>query len=83
MIESLLAAGADVDAYAHTEDASPDQSTPLAVAVREGQVAAIEALLAAGADPNAPDADGRSPLDRAAAAGHTKAAEMLRRAGRR
>lgn len=187
MIESLLAAGADVNAYAYTEEASLDQSTPLAMAAREGQVAAIEALLAAGAntrkgtisdtephywaplhwavygghvvavktllaaeenavnatsytghvplcyaagngseeiirmlldagastdypcgdgeplheaawaghvaavelllaagaDPDAPDADGHSPLDRATAAGHTMAAETLRRASRR
>ena len=50
MIEALLAAGTDVDAYAYAEDDTLDRSTPLAMAARYGQVAAIEALLAAGAD---------------------------------
>ncbi|KAH8073762.1 hypothetical protein JL720_10833 [Aureococcus anophagefferens] len=43
-------------------DASFNDSTPLHVAVGEGELDCARALLAAGADPNARDCEGRTPL---------------------
>ncbi len=51
--------------------------TPLMMAAGAGSVAAVERLLAAGADPNAADRDGESAYDRAAARGHALACEAL------
>ena len=51
-----------------------DAPTPLFAAAAEGEVGAIEALLAAGADPQATDADGDTPLTIAAFNGAPDAA---------
>lgn len=48
-----------------------------------GQHAAVEAILAAGADPSAADNDGWTPLHSAAMAGHTDLGARLVRAGAR
>ena len=57
MIELLVAAGADAAA------AGPDGETPLMVAARTGVPAALEALLAAGAELDARDREfGQTPL---------------------
>ena len=80
-IEALLAAGMPVDAvYGEGLPHAYREVTPLHVAAENGHVAAIEALLAAGARVYHPRFDD-TPLDRAVSAGHTKAAEILRRAG--
>lgn len=56
--------------------------TPLHVACAEGAPAAVRALLAAGAAPGAVSADGRTPLEVAAAIGRAEAvAEVLEGAG--
>jgi ankyrin repeat protein len=51
-----------------------DAPTPLFAAAAEGEVGAIEALLAGGADPRATDADGDTPLTIAAFNGAPDAA---------
>jgi hypothetical protein len=55
----------------------------LMVATLHGQSGAVEALLASGADPNAADAQGVTPLQAAMAANQPAIAEQLRRAGAR
>ena len=78
VIERLLDAGAALDAptaptpaalwrLAAPPDAAPVfGQTPLAVAAREGKVAAVRLLLARGANPNAADSALRTPLHAAA-----------------
>ena len=52
-------------------------ATRLAIAAQSGDLERIEALLADGADVNAPDADGSSPVLHAALAGHAGAVALL------
>ena len=52
-------------------------ATPLHHAAGDGRTATVTALLAAGADRNAKDIFGRTPLQRAAEGGHTRAAALL------
>jgi hypothetical protein len=61
----------------------PHGQTALMQAVRHGQVAATETLLAAGADPNVADNEGVRPLAAAQAATQASIAELLRRYGAR
>jgi ankyrin repeat protein len=51
------------------------------LAVIGGQAQAVDALLARGADPNAADSTGTTPLAAALAANHPDIAAALRRAG--
>jgi uncharacterized protein len=51
------------------------------LATLHGQTPAVEALLAHGADPNAADADGTTPLQAAMAADQRAIVAALRRAG--
>ncbi|MBX3323918.1 MAG: ankyrin repeat domain-containing protein [Phycisphaeraceae bacterium] len=55
--------------------------TLLAVAAGVGDMNAIQMLLAAGADPNAPDVSGHGPVTHAAAGGSPAAYKALRAAG--
>jgi ankyrin repeat protein len=57
--------------------------TALMLATLHGQSGAVEVLLASGADPNAVDAQGVTPLQAAMAANQPAIAEALRRAGAR
>ena len=72
MIELLVAAGADAAA------AGPDGETPLMVAARTGVPAALEALLAAGAELDARDREfGQTPLMIAVRERQTAAVALL------
>lgn len=77
-IEALIAAGAQVEGPPDTTQ------TPLMLAARNGNVAAIVALLAAGADPHAtcglPWAKGKTAADLAEMERRARAAEHLRAA---
>lgn len=75
-IETLLAHGAEVDAV----EAWRGQ-TALMWATAQNQVEAVNALLAAGADPNARSARGFSPVLFAAREGHVDVLEALAGAG--
>jgi Ankyrin repeats (many copies) len=57
--------------------------TALMLATIHGQSRAVEVLLASGADPNAADARGTTPLQAAEAGNQTAIADSLRRAGAR
>ena len=72
----LLTHGADIDAV---DDEY--RSTPLGVAARRGQTAAVELLLERGADPAAAGAPWALPLAWAERKGHRHVADLLRRAG--
>jgi Ankyrin repeats (3 copies) len=61
----------------------PRGQTALLQAVRHGERAAAETLLAAGADPNVPDNEGMTPLGAAQAAAQPAMAQLLRRYGAR
>lgn len=78
--EVLIAAGADLD-----EKHGEDGMTALHWAARAGManLAALEALLRAGADPNVLDDTGRTALDWAESSGQTQIAALLRQHGGR
>ena len=57
--------------------------TALMLATLHGQIRAADALLAQGADPNAADAQGTTPLQAAVAGDQQAIAAALRRAGAR
>ena len=78
--EVLIAAGADLD-----EKHGEDGMTALHWAARAGManLAALEALLRAGADPNVLDDTGRTALDWAESSGQTQIAALLREHGGR
>lgn len=84
VVEALRKAGARTAAELRAAGA-PGVPTyeRLADAARYGDLAAIQRLAGAGADPNAPDASGASPLRLAASGGHAAAFEALLAAGAR
>jgi ankyrin repeat protein len=72
MTMALLRARADVKATTRI-----GSYTPLQLASRSGSPAVVKVLLAAGADPNRPDANGATALHLAAAAGSPEAVSAL------
>jgi hypothetical protein len=78
---SALRAALDTQPAIDARDAGG--RTALMLATLHGQSRAVEMLLASGADPNAPDVQGTTPLQAAMAANQPAIAEALRRAGAR
>ena len=76
VLMALLEYGADVNAWNVGRDV-----TPLLVAVFEGQQAAVEALLKAGADANVRSSEGDTPLRACASVGDLGIATLLLGAG--
>ena len=76
VLMALLEHGADVNAWNVGRDV-----TPLLVAVFEGQQAAVEALLKAGADPNVRSSEGDTPLRTCVEMGNVGMASILLGAG--
>ncbi|XP_028276361.1 ARF GTPase-activating protein GIT1 isoform X1 [Parambassis ranga] len=68
----LLSLGAQANFF-HPEKGT----TPLHVAAKAGQILQAELLVVYGADPGAPDINGRTPMDYARQAGHVDLAERL------
>uniref|UniRef100_A0A8C5HDX6 Arf-GAP domain-containing protein n=1 Tax=Gouania willdenowi TaxID=441366 RepID=A0A8C5HDX6_GOUWI len=68
----LLSLGAQANFF-HPEKGT----TPLHVAAKAGQILQAELLVVYGADPGAPDINGRTPMDYARQAGHMELAERL------
>ncbi|XP_011614048.1 ARF GTPase-activating protein GIT2a isoform X8 [Takifugu rubripes] len=68
----LLSLGAQANFF-HPEKGN----TPLHVAAKAGQVSQAELLTVYGADPGAPDSNGKTPIDYAREAGHHELAERL------
>ncbi|XP_061762514.1 ARF GTPase-activating protein GIT2a isoform X8 [Nerophis ophidion] len=68
----LLSLGAQAN-YFHPEKGN----TPLHVAAKAGQVSQAELLTVYGADPGAPDSNGKTPIDYAREAGHHDLADRL------
>ncbi|XP_037534023.1 ARF GTPase-activating protein GIT2 [Nematolebias whitei] len=68
----LLSLGAQANFF-HPEKGT----TPLHVAAKAGQILQAELLVVYGADPGAPDINGRTPMDNARQAGHIDLAERL------
>ena len=72
----LLDAGADPDARMPVGGVTP-LSAACARGEEDGMLDVVDALLAAGADPDAPDARGERPLAIATESGHTRVAQRL------
>ncbi|KAM6944751.1 ARF GTPase-activating protein GIT2a isoform 2-T2 [Lycodopsis pacificus] len=68
----LLSLGAQANFF-HPEKGN----TPLHVAAKAGQVSQAELLTVYGADPGAPDSNGKTPIDYAREAGHLDLADRL------
>ena len=79
-VVALVAAEADLEARSTNEEFAPE-ATPLHSAVAAGRMDNAEALLEAGADPNARQRGGFTPLMEAEQRGDLDLAEMLIRYG--
>ncbi len=74
LIRMFLEFGADINAIDEE-----DQSTPLGIAAREGELERVKLLLDAGADPSAAGAPWATPGAWAERRGHSEIAEILRK----
>ena len=80
----LLEAGADIDAratYSGWREPNGSEMTPLHVAAKLGAAAVFMALLEAGADPEALDVEGKSPMDYAREQKALQELEVVKRSG--
>ncbi|MDE2794833.1 MAG: ankyrin repeat domain-containing protein [Gemmatimonadota bacterium] len=83
VVALLLEAGADIDARAHFRwPYDFPGMTPLHAAARWGHAAVFLALLDAGADPDALDGEGKSPMDYARENEVLQKLELVKRSGR-
>jgi ankyrin repeat protein len=78
---AAIAALAGRGAAVNGRDEGPNHWTPLQHAVHKNQPGAVRALLAAGADPDAGDQGGTTPLIMAAGYGQLESVELLLAAG--
>ncbi|HEX4963323.1 MAG TPA: ankyrin repeat domain-containing protein [Thermoanaerobaculia bacterium] len=76
-IAELVHAGVDPN----QQDSGPNNWTPLLHAVHKGQLGALHALIAAGADPNKPNPKGITPLMLACSQGEAEIVDALLAAG--
>jgi uncharacterized protein len=76
VILALLEHGADVNAWDVEQD-----KTPLLIAACENELAAVEALVKAGANPNVRSSEGDTPLRACAEVGNVRMASLLLGAG--
>jgi uncharacterized protein len=81
-VRTLVAAGADIEAPSENQEFAPE-ARPLHSAVAAGRMDNAEALLEAGADPNAKQHGGFTPLMEAEQRGAFDVAELLIRYGAR
>jgi uncharacterized protein len=79
-VRALVSAGADLEARSTNQEFAPE-ATPLHSAVAAGRIDNAEALLEAGADPNARQHGGFTPLMEAEQRGDLDLAELLIRHG--
>ena len=79
-VRALVAAGADLEAPSENQEFAPE-ARPLHSAVAAGRMDNAEALLEAGADPNAKQHGGFTPLMEAEQRGDVEVAELLIRYG--
>ena len=79
-VRALVAGGADLEARSTNKEFAPE-ATPLHSAVAAGRIDNAEALLEAGADPNARQHGGFTPLMEAEHRGDLDLAELLIRHG--
>jgi uncharacterized protein len=75
-VRALVAAGADIEARSTNQEFAPE-ATPLHSAVAAGRMDNAEALLEGGADPNARQHGGFTPLMEAEQRGDLDLAELL------
>jgi len=82
-LQTLLSRTTDIDRPSGIDARDGNGRTALMLATLHGRRAAVDALLAAGADPNAADAKGTTPLQAAVAGGQPEIIAALQRAGGR
>ena len=85
VVALLLEAGADIEAratYVMWRRPNGRDMTPLHVAAKRGNAAVFMALLEAGADPTAVDAEGKTPLDHAREQKALQELEVVKRPAR-
>lgn len=80
-LQTQLSAHTDSDPPSQIDARDSNGRTALMLATLRGRGPAVEALLAAGADPNAADAQGITPLQAAIAGGQPDIIAALQRAG--
>lgn len=79
VVDAMIRSGAAVDAGDDDRNRTPLHSAVMSVAADAEQIVGL--LLKAGANANARDADGYTPLDVAVAVGNRPAAKQVREAG--